>query len=137
MDVDRDRKELWVGVGRRPGTEPSCPECGRTCRDHDTWERKCRKLNAWGFKTFLVCGVPRVECPEHGVAVSGMMERAVRRGLARHRYVTAVVDPDEGRALQVAEGGCWSRKVLESLCRHMAAEWLVAADAVLSRMCWK
>ena len=68
VDVDPGSKELRVRVARRPGTELPCPECGRTCRRYDTRERKWRNLDAWGFKTFFVCGVPRVECPEHGVA---------------------------------------------------------------------
>ena len=36
-------------------------------RAYDTCPREWRNLDAWGYKTSLVCNVPRVECPEHGV----------------------------------------------------------------------
>ena len=196
VDVDPDIKELRVRVARRPGAELPCPECGRACRHYDTRERKWRNLDAWGFKTFFVCGVPRVECPEHGVAtlpvpwaegrsrytvefeteviawlqeasilavsrrmkmswnaVSGIMERAVRRGLERrktepvrrlsvdetsfkrrHRYVTVVSDPDAGRVLHVAEGR--SREALESFYEHMGEERLAAVESVSMDM-WR
>lgn len=193
---DAERKELRVRVERRAGAALRCPECGRSCRRYDTREREWRNLDAWGYKTFFVCGVPRVDCPEHGVAtlpvpwaegrsrytaafemevvgwlreasiravatrmrmswnaVSGIMERAVRRGLARrrvepvrrlsvdetsfkrrHRYVTVVSDPDTGRVLHVAEGR--SRESLESFYRRMGKERLAAVQSVSMDM-WR
>ena len=44
-----------------------CPRCGEACPGYDTRHREWRNLDAWGYKTFLVCNVPRVHCPEHGV----------------------------------------------------------------------
>lgn len=65
---DAGRKELRVRVERRSGAALRCPKCGRACRRYDTRERKWRNLDAWGYRTFFVCGVPRVDCPEHGVS---------------------------------------------------------------------
>ena len=44
-----------------------CPRCGEACPGYDTRHREWRNLDAWGYNTFLVCNVPRVHCPEHGV----------------------------------------------------------------------
>ena len=65
---DAERKELRVRVERRSGAALRCPKCGRAGRRYDTRERKWRNLDAWGYRTFFVCGVPRVDCPEHGVS---------------------------------------------------------------------
>ena len=52
----------------RTGESPlRCPHCGEACPGYDTRRREWRDLDAWGYKTFLVCNVPRVQCPEHGV----------------------------------------------------------------------
>ena len=166
VEEDPVLMEARVRVARRTGEPLTCPECGRPCPGYDAREREWRHLDAWGYKTFVVCDLPRVECPEHGVrtasmpwaadksrytaafeeevtawlgeasilgvskrmrmswnAVSGIMERAVRRGLERrkaepvrrlavdetsvkrgHRYATIVSDTDTGRVLHVAKG---------------------------------
>ncbi len=44
-----------------------CPHCGEACPGYDTRRRAWRNLDAWGYKTFLVCSVPQVRCPEDGV----------------------------------------------------------------------
>lgn len=86
-------------------------------------------------------------------AVSGIMERAVRRGLERremepvqrlsvdetsfkrgHQYVTVLSDPDTKRVLDVVKGR--SREALESLYRRMGREWLAAARSVSMDM-WR
>ena len=45
-----------------------CPHCSEACPGYDT---RCREsggnLDAWGYKTFLVCKVHRVQFREHGV----------------------------------------------------------------------
>ena len=52
----------------RTGASPlRCSHCGEACPGYDTRRREWRNLDAWGYKTFLVCNVPRVQCPEHGV----------------------------------------------------------------------
>ena len=67
--VERTRapKELRVGVERAPGSRLRCPDCNEECPGCDTRRREWRNLDAWGYKTFLVCDVPRVRCREHGV----------------------------------------------------------------------
>ena len=190
VETDEAGRELRVRVAMRPGAALRCPKCGRAGRRYDTREREWRNLDAWGYQTFFVCGVPRVECPEHGVAtlpvpwaegssrytvafeaevigwltdasilavskrmgmswnaVSGIMERAVRRGLKRrdvepvrrlsvdevsfkrrHRYATIVSDPDMGRVLHVAEGR--SREALESVYRLVGRKRLSVVESV-------
>ena len=61
------KRELRVRVGRAPGAALCCPRCGRECPGYDSRRREWRHLNAWTYRTWLVCDVPRVECPEHGV----------------------------------------------------------------------
>lgn len=61
------RKKLRIRVEKRAGAALLCPECGRSCRHHGTRERKWQTLDAWDYRTFIVCAVPSVECPEHGV----------------------------------------------------------------------
>ena len=45
----------------------SCNGPGEAVEVATTRRREWRNLDAWGYKTFLVCNVPRVECPKHGV----------------------------------------------------------------------
>ena len=80
-------------------------------------------------------------------AVSGIMERAVRRGLGCRetepvrrlsvdetsfklcpRSGTVVADPDAGRVLHVAEGR--GREALESFYEHMGGERLATVESV-------
>lgn len=45
-----------------------CSSCGRDCPGYDTQEERIwRHLDTCQLKTFLVCSLPRVECPDHGV----------------------------------------------------------------------
>lgn len=64
---DAGRKKLRIRVERRAGSAGLCPECGRSCRRHGTREHEWQTLDVWDYRTFIVCAVPRVECPEHGV----------------------------------------------------------------------
>ena len=86
-------------------------------------------------------------------AVDGIMERAVRRGLARretravrrlsvdersfkqgHRYVTVVSDSDTKAVLHVAPGR--SREALEAFCRKVGKRQLAAVESVSMDM-WR
>ena len=196
VDEDSERQEARVTLARRAGSPLRCPECGRTCPGYDVRRREWRGLDAWGYKTFVVYDVPRVECPEHGVtttrvpwaegrsrytaafeslvidwlreasvlavsrrlrlswtAVAGIMERAVRRGLARremqaprrlsvdetsfkrgHKYVTVVSDAETKDVLHVAPGR--SREALEAFYRKMGERRLAAVESVSMDM-WR
>ena len=67
VEPSRTPKELRVELHRTGGSPLRCPHCGEACPGYDTRRREWRNLDAWGYKTFLVCNVPRVQCPEHGV----------------------------------------------------------------------
>ena len=67
VEPARKPKELRVELHRTGGSPLRCPHCGEACPGYDTRRREWRNLDAWGYKTFLVCNVPRVQCREHGV----------------------------------------------------------------------
>ena len=67
VEPTRNPKELRVELHRTGASPLRCPRCGEACPGYDTRRREWRDLDAWGYKTFLVCNVPRVQCPEHGV----------------------------------------------------------------------
>ncbi len=196
VDEDSERQEARVVLAREAGSALRCPECGRACPGYDARRREWRGLDAWGYKTFVVYDVPRVECPEHGVmttrvpwaegrsrytaafeslaigwlreasvlavsrrlrlswtAVDGIMERAVRRGLARretraarrlsvdetsfkrgHQYVTVVSDSDTKDVLHVAPGR--GREALEAFYRKVGKRRLAAVESVSMDM-WR
>lgn len=47
--------------------EGPCPECGISSRAYDTRRRTWRHLDLLEHQAWIVCDVPRVDCPEHGV----------------------------------------------------------------------
>ena len=61
--------QVDIHLAHQPGVLWACPECGKelTCRDHAE-ERTWRHLDTCQLKTFLHARIPRVACPEHGVA---------------------------------------------------------------------
>lgn len=66
VDFDRLSVEVLVEWPRR--VRAACPECGKECAVYDHRERRSwRHLDTMQFKTVLVCEMPRVNCPEHGV----------------------------------------------------------------------
>ena len=67
VEPTRKPKELRVELQRTGGSPLRCPHGGEACPGYDTRRREWRNLDAWGYKTFLACNVPRVQCPEHGV----------------------------------------------------------------------
>lgn len=69
-DVDLDTTAGEVRVRVTHGSEDAlqCPSCGRACSVHDhAPERRWRHLDTCQLQTLLVCSIPRVSCPEHGV----------------------------------------------------------------------
>ena len=51
--------------------QAQCPQCRKACPGYDTSkERRWRHLDTCQLKTYLLCAVPRVQCPEHGVHVA-------------------------------------------------------------------
>jgi transposase len=50
-----------------------CSVCGSECPGYDTLEQRTwRHLDTCEYKTYLVCSVPRVQCPTDGVRVAKM-----------------------------------------------------------------
>lgn len=165
VDFNPQQRAVTVFVAADPDWQWHCPHCGQPVPRYDKRRRQWRHLDTLQFKTLLDAEVPRVQCPEHGVAqvpvpwaepgsgftalfeamaifwlkqastkavaealdlswnaVDGIMQRAVRRGLARraelapeqisvdetsfqkhHEYVTVVTDQADGRVLYVAD----------------------------------
>lgn len=102
VEEDPVLKEARVRVARRSGEPLRCPECGRPCPGYDARERAWRHLDAWGCKTFVVCDLPRVECPEHGVKTASMPWAA-----DKSRY-TAAFEEEVAAWLGEASWGCRS-----------------------------
>ena len=67
ISVERQRVDVWVE--HPTGQRWPCPQCQRplACRDHAE-ERTWRHLDTCQFETHLHARVPRVDCPDHGVA---------------------------------------------------------------------
>lgn len=185
-----------ISLGHEPCVLWACPQCGKqlSCRDHAV-ERVWRHLDTCQLKTFLHARIPRVDCPEHGVAqvsvpwaeprgrftllmerliidvltqcstvigacrlldiswdeAFGVMQRSVKRGLARkrrskisylgvdekafrkgHSYMTIVSDLVRGTVEHVAE----ERKTrsLEEYYQGLSADQLGAIKAVAMDM---
>jgi transposase len=49
------------------GSRGPCPECAKDSPRHDSVVSKWRHLNLCDHQTWIVCELPRVRCPEHGV----------------------------------------------------------------------
>jgi transposase len=65
LDTTGERVDLWA---EHADTRWPCPECLQAlpCHDHVD-ERVWRHLDTCQYQTFLLAGVPRVDCPTHGV----------------------------------------------------------------------
>ena len=63
-----EAEEVRVSIEPIAGTRFACPTCGQQCPGYDSRRRAWRHLDTCQFKTILEAEVPRVECPEHGVA---------------------------------------------------------------------
>lgn len=72
VELRLDDEEILVHVVHDVSSgQAQCPECLKGCPGYDTSkERRWRHLDTCQLKTYLVCSVPRVQCPEHGVHVA-------------------------------------------------------------------
>jgi transposase len=59
--------EVRISVEVEPGAKLICPICGQTCPGYDKRQRSWRHLDTMQYRTIVTGGIPRVECPEHGV----------------------------------------------------------------------
>jgi transposase len=70
VELDLEQGEVNVFLAHAQEVEWSCPECGRECPLHDHQrERTWRHLDTCQYRTLLPAGLPRTDCPEHGVRV--------------------------------------------------------------------
>jgi transposase len=68
VDLNTGLGEVRVYVRHAAEDALICPECGLGGPIHDhAPERTWRHLDTCQFQTLLVCSVPRVTCPKHGV----------------------------------------------------------------------
>lgn len=72
VDLRIDSDEIIVHVVHDSFLgQVQCPICRQGCPGYDTSiERRWRHLDTCQLKTYLVCAVPRVSCPEHGVHIA-------------------------------------------------------------------
>jgi len=68
VEVDSTASVVHVWLTRIADAEANCPQCERARPVHDHRERQWRHLDTCQFETRLHARVPRVDCPEHGVA---------------------------------------------------------------------
>lgn len=66
VDLDIPGQQVTVKVDVGPGPFP-CPECQAPVPGYDRKLRRWRHLDTCQFVTWIEAGVPRVECPRHGV----------------------------------------------------------------------
>ena len=65
LDTEKEEVHIWIRYG---SGQACCPECGNVYPIYDHRKpRRWRHLDTCQMKTWLVCSVPRVSCPEHGV----------------------------------------------------------------------
>jgi len=63
-----DERTITIHIEWPQGEQGHCPDCKAACSVYDHREvRAWRHLDTMQFKTLLVCPVPRINCPEHGV----------------------------------------------------------------------
>ena len=67
LEVVHEEREVRVHIAPDGKERLACPECGCTCSGYDHRERRWRHLDTMEYRTYRVCDVPRVRCPEHGV----------------------------------------------------------------------
>jgi len=68
VDLDTTIGEVRVHVSHGSEDALSCPACGHACSVHDhAPERRWRHLDTCQMQTLLICSIPRVSCPDHGV----------------------------------------------------------------------
>jgi transposase len=68
IELDTENLRLIIRVGTVKGSKLPCPSCGQPCSKEDhREERSWRHLDTMQFETTIVCRVPRLNCPDHGV----------------------------------------------------------------------
>jgi hypothetical protein len=68
VSLDRDTEQVTVHVTASTDAQWSCPKCGAAAPGYDRRTRRWRHLDTMQYYTILEALVPRVRCPEHGVA---------------------------------------------------------------------
>jgi len=68
VELDTEKLQLRLYVETIKGAKLPCPKCSRPCvkADHRE-ERTWRHLDTMQFETVIVCRLPRVNCPNHGI----------------------------------------------------------------------
>ena len=87
LDVIHEEQEVRVRIAHDGTDRLAYPACGCRCPGNDHRERRWRHLNTMDDRIDLVCDVPRVRCPEHGVMTvpvpwSERLSRFTRSGLS-------------------------------------------------------
>src|SRR3990172_9250887 len=93
LDVEEEAARVFVAYDREQASF-ACPECGRPVAVYDHREQRAwRHLDSCQFKTYLLCGLPRVACPEHGVQTvrAAWCEPNSRFTLLFERFAIAVL----------------------------------------------
>jgi transposase len=68
LTPDLDNQKITVRIEWPKGEKGPCPECKAPCSVYDhREERAWRHLDTMQFKTLLICSVPRIHCPTHGI----------------------------------------------------------------------
>lgn len=65
--LDDARSLIEVRVAHSGKGFLPCPTCQQASPGYDRRPRRWRHLDTCQYQTILVCDVPRIECPEHGV----------------------------------------------------------------------
>ena len=146
VEPTRKPKELRVELHRTGVSPLRCRHCGEACPGYDTRRREWRNLDAWGYKTFLACNVPRVQCPEHGVVtirvpwaegssrytalfeaevIGWLKEASVKAVAGRMRLRSS---PETGQVLHVAPGR--GKDVLMAFYEGLGEKYRAAIESV-------
>lgn len=66
--LDLEKMCLFINIDTTRGAKLPCPSCGKFCPKEDhREERVWRHLDTMQFKTSIICKIPRINCPEHGI----------------------------------------------------------------------
>lgn len=67
VEFSQQEQQLDLWLDFPAGSAFACPECGASCKVHDTSERTWRHLDFFQHRTLLHARQPRIDCPDHGV----------------------------------------------------------------------
>ena len=91
LEVVHEEWEEHVHIAHDGNERLSCPACGCKGSGYDHRERRWRHLDTMEYRTYRVCDVPRVRCPEHGV-MTGRVPGSERRSRFSSRFEARVID---------------------------------------------